>query len=206
MGDVIAMRVRHRDTSKGDADSAGGYRSGRSSDLGMPVARSIGSTRSGGTSPSSQRSTVLLLTPNSSATRSSVKGGDCVSRKRRSGLAFLMGEEVAPNATSCQASGACGANDLGDRPWHALRMARFHYIPEWAKEAGKKQTHLANAVGVDKSNVSRWYRGVIPERPQLAAIAKTVGAPEPAALFVHPSEYKILQEIRSLREKMTPAA
>ncbi len=82
----------------------------------------------------------------------------------------------------------------------------MHYIPEWAEQAGKAQAALVRETGVDKSNVSRWFKGVIPEQKHLRAVAKAVGAPEPAALFVHPAEYKILQEIRALSQRSTPAA
>lgn len=85
-------------------------------------------------------------------------------------------------------------------------MGRMHYIPEWAKQAGKAQAALVRETGVDKSNVSRWFRGVIPDREHLIAVAEALGAPEPAALFVHPAEYKILQEIRALNQRANPAA
>jgi transcriptional regulator with XRE-family HTH domain len=85
-------------------------------------------------------------------------------------------------------------------------MERMHYIPEWARQASKVQADLVRATGVDKSNVSRWFKGVIPDRDHLIAVAKAVSAPEPAALFVHPAEYKILQEIRALNQRSTPAA
>jgi transcriptional regulator with XRE-family HTH domain len=85
-------------------------------------------------------------------------------------------------------------------------MARMHYIPEWAKQAGKSQADLVRATDVDKSNVSRWFKGVIPDGKHLIAVAEAVEAPEPAALFVHPAEYRILQEIRTLAQRAEPAA
>ena len=86
-------------------------------------------------------------------------------------------------------------------------MERMHYIPEWAEQAGKTQADLVRATGADKSNVSRWFNsGVIPHQKHLSALAAAVNAPAPAALFVDPAEYKILQEVRALSRRAAPAA
>jgi hypothetical protein len=195
-------RPRHRHARASVGSS--GYKSGRNCDRETPVARSTSSTRSAGTWPSSQRNTVLLFTPKLSAMRSSVNGGSLANRNLRSGL---MAQQVASNATACQAHVAFGANDATAALWLTLRMARTHYIPEWAHGAGKKQADIVKELEADKAIVSRWFReGIIPSKKYLAPLAKFLGAPEPAALFVHPEEYKILVEIRALASRKAPAA
>lgn len=120
---------------------------------------------------------------------------------------MFIAQQVALNATISQGAVAFGANDLWPSSDVSLRMARMHYIPEWAKEAGKKRTEITAELHVDKSNVSRWFKqGVIPDKDNLKPLAKFLGAPEPAALFVHPREYKILLEIRALSGNKDTAA
>lgn len=117
-----------------------------------------------------------------------------------------MAQQVARNATRCQDEVARGANDHVEPVWLTLRMGRTHYIPEWAKEAGKIQADIVKKLGVDKANVSRWFDGVVPSNKYLAPLAELLGAPEPAALFVDPEEYKIILEIRALARRTSPAA
>jgi len=191
--------------SKVEAGS-GGYRSGLNSDRGIPVARSISTTRSAGIDPSSQRNTVVLFTSKNSARRSSVNGGLLANRNLRMGLSLLITQHVARNATLCQDRVAFGANDLPGSPWQVLGMGKFHYIPEWAHQADKIQADIVEATGADKANVSRWWDGVIPTNKYLELLAPVLGAPEPAALFVHPAEYKILVEIRALTVRSDTAA
>src|SRR5690348_11069594 len=73
---------------------------------------------------------------------------------------------------------------------------RIHYIPEWAAKRGFKKAAVARAVGVDKSSVTRWWKGAVPEWAHLEALAGLLGAERPNDLFMHPDEdwmYRLLR-------------
>lgn len=65
---------------------------------------------------------------------------------------------------------------------------RPHYVQEWAELRGfKAQVELAEAIGADKSTVSRWYNGSSPSsewQEKLAALFHC----EPESLFRHPDD------------------
>jgi transcriptional regulator with XRE-family HTH domain len=114
---------------------------------------------------------------------------------------------VAPNATVCQVVVAFRDNDRLAAPRVKLRMKRKHYIQEWAAGAEKRQADLVEAVGANKSTVSRWFnKGAMPSDKYLEPLADFLNAPQPADLCIHPDEFKILLEIRELRSKTLPAA
>ncbi len=64
---------------------------------------------------------------------------------------------------------------------------RPHFIAEWAEARGLKQVDLANALGADKSVISRWYRGTAPGVEWQARLAALFGC-EPDSLFRHPDD------------------
>jgi transcriptional regulator with XRE-family HTH domain len=92
------------------------------------------------------------------------------------------------------------ANDVPPPPGLALRMARpariheqeqphrFHYIVEWADHRRLKQADITRELGVDKSTVSRWFKGALPSEMHLIALAGLFAADEPAALFRDPDD------------------
>ena len=74
---------------------------------------------------------------------------------------------------------------------HAGKQPRRpHFLEEWAKKYGlKTQVELAEALGADKSIVSRWFNGASPSveyQLKLAALFQIEDGPE--ALFRHPDD------------------
>ncbi len=95
----------HVEDGRGHAERPRPKRSGRSFSSDIPVILETARTRSAGIRPSSHRITVVLSTPNSAPSCSSVMFFE--SRKARSGCTSVMGRIVAFNATICQAQ-CCG--------------------------------------------------------------------------------------------------
>ena len=70
---------------------------------------------------------------------------------------------------------------------------RLHYIPEWAEKRQLRQTDIVEAlggsgIGVDKSTVSRWFSGALPEKRHILALQGLFSLDEPAALFRDPDD------------------
>lgn len=66
-------------------------------------------------------------------------------------------------------------------------MIRIHFIEEWAERRGLKQADICRALDVDKSTVSRWFDGVLPQVKHLEPLAELFEV-EPNALFRHPDD------------------
>ena len=65
---------------------------------------------------------------------------------------------------------------------------RPHFVEAWAGHRGyKNQASLAKALGVDKSLVSRWYRGATPSAKWQEVLAELFSC-ERESLFRHPDE------------------
>lgn len=65
---------------------------------------------------------------------------------------------------------------------------RPHYVTEWAKKCGfEKQARLCDAIGVDKSLVSRWKGGSTPNREWQDKLSELFGC-EREDLFRHPDD------------------
>lgn len=85
---------------------------------------------------------------------------------------------------------------------------RIHYIPEWAEHYRMKQVDvvrelaLAHPGGVDKSTVSRWFSGKLPEQRHLEMLKALFHMEEINELFHHPDEdwLKRLFQGRSAKE------
>jgi transcriptional regulator with XRE-family HTH domain len=77
-----------------------------------------------------------------------------------------------------------------------VSMRRFHYIPEWAQERGLRQADVVREVSADKGTVSRWWDGIIPGEDYLLALTQLFRADEPAALFRHPDDERMVQLLR----------
>lgn len=177
----------------------------------MPVSSEIERTRSAGICFSSQRNTVDLLTPRSAPNCSSVNGGLDLSRKARIGLR-IMETNVAYSATSVNRLVAFPANDA--QAWWGvpLRMARkpapplpfrLHYIREWAAKRGMRQADIVRELDIDKSNVSRWFKGHLPAEENILRLAALFQCEEPAELFRHPDQdwmFRLLRG-RSIEEQ-----
>jgi transcriptional regulator with XRE-family HTH domain len=61
-----------------------------------------------------------------------------------------------------------------------------HYIIEWAERRGLSQADIAREIGVDKSTVTRWFKGSVPEVRHWAALRECLGLDEPTDIFRHP--------------------
>lgn len=70
---------------------------------------------------------------------------------------------------------------------------RIHFIPEWAEELGLEPEDLMEQLGVDKSQVWRWYnKGQLPQEETRKRIADLFGV-KPEALLRHPDENWMIQ-------------
>jgi transcriptional regulator with XRE-family HTH domain len=64
---------------------------------------------------------------------------------------------------------------------------RPHFIRDWAEAIRLSPGELGDAVGADKSVVSRWYSGTAPSVPYQEKLAALFGC-ERDSLFRHPDE------------------
>lgn len=72
---------------------------------------------------------------------------------------------------------------------HASKQPRRpHYIREWAEHRGfTTQAALVEALGADKSLVSRWYNGASPSYEMQVRLAQLFHC-EPESIFRHPED------------------
>lgn len=80
---------------------------------------------------------------------------------------------------------------------------RIHYIPEWATLRSMRQADIVKAfpadMNVNKSTVSRWFKGSLPEKRHLEGLGEIFGI-EPASLFRHPDDDWIAKFFRERTE------
>jgi transcriptional regulator with XRE-family HTH domain len=104
---------------------------------------------------------------------------------------------VAYCATSVKQLVASFANDAQASWGVLLRMARkttpplpfrLHYIREWAAKRGMRQADIVRELDIDKSNVSRWFKGHLPTEENILRLAALFQCEEPAELFRHPDQ------------------
>lgn len=75
-----------------------------------------------------------------------------------------------------------------DRIHKGKQPRRPHFIPDWAEARGyTSQVELAEALGADKSVVSRWYNGASPGEDWQQKLAALFSC-EPESLFRHPED------------------
>lgn len=75
-----------------------------------------------------------------------------------------------------------------DRIHKGKQPRRPHFIQEWAELRGfESQADLAEALGADKSVISRWYKGATPGDDWQGALADLFGT-EPDGIFRHPND------------------
>jgi transcriptional regulator with XRE-family HTH domain len=72
---------------------------------------------------------------------------------------------------------------------------RPHFIRDWAEALRLSPGELADAVGADKSVISRWYSGAAPTRPYQEKLAALFEC-ERDSLFRHPNEDWIAKFMR----------
>lgn len=65
--------------------------------------------------------------------------------------------------------------------------SRRHFVPEWAEAKDKSRAEIIEFTGADKSIVSRWYAGALPQPRYLNMLAKFF-AIDVSDLFRDPSE------------------
>lgn len=82
------------------------------------------------------------------------------------------------------------------------------FIKEWLDHLGVSQTKLADLMGTDKSNITRWIKE--PNRVNLDAISGICNALAPLApeledagnLFRHPAEVRSVQAVRDAAHRL----
>lgn len=119
----------------------------------------------------------------------------------------LMTPDVATNATNCQDRVASQVNDAGGHRCSITDMRRKHYIREWAEHRDKRQVDVIEATGADKSNVSRWFSGQMPEKEVFfEPLVKIFEVREWTDLCMHPDEYEMLMGMYRAAERGAKAA
>jgi transcriptional regulator with XRE-family HTH domain len=125
-----------------------------------------------------------------------------------------MAQECCIHCNNRQANVALGLNDetTAARLWLRLMPTsaihsgktphRIHYIAEWAAKRNMRQIDVVTALGADKSSVSRWFGGSLPEQPYLERLTALLGAEEINDLFRHPDDtwFKRMFQDRSQKE------
>jgi hypothetical protein len=127
-----------------------------------------------------------------------------------------MLELVAYNATACQGIVAFCANDaIENGRLLSLRMAQptkihksklpsgLHCIPEWAEHRHLKQVDFVRELNVDKSTVSRWFAGMLPDEGNIVRIGAFLQLEDPRDVFRHPDDEWLgrLLKNRSMAER-----
>lgn len=74
---------------------------------------------------------------------------------------------------------------------------RIHFIVEWAEKRSFIQATICKAMGVDKSNVSRWFAGRLPSERHLIRLAAVFNI-KVTDLFTDPKDYW-LRHLRTIR-------
>lgn len=77
---------------------------------------------------------------------------------------------------------------------------RIHFIPEWAAHRNLRQADLVRDLTVDKSTVSRWFGGSIPEQQHLETLADYFQI-DVSALFRHPDDDWIARLLQGRSEE-----
>lgn len=74
---------------------------------------------------------------------------------------------------------------------------KIHYIAEWATHRGMERADIIRELGVDKSNVSRWFTGrALPSADYLRRLAALFHLDDVNALFRHPDDDWMTQFFR----------
>lgn len=80
---------------------------------------------------------------------------------------------------------------------------RIHFIPEWAAKREMRQADIVKAfppdMNVNKSTVSRWFKGSLPEAHHLAGLA-AIFETEVSSLFRDPDDDWITKFFRERSE------
>lgn len=74
--------------------------------------------------------------------------------------------------------------------------ARPHHIADWAEFRGVSQADLAEALGADKSVVSRWFSGSTPSTKWQEALVEVLRCDSSEALFRHPNDHWLLRFLK----------
>lgn len=82
---------------------------------------------------------------------------------------------------------------------------RIHFIREWAIHRNVKQTDIVRNIDVDKSTVSRWFKGTLPKEDHLIALAGYLETEVPS-LFRHPDDDWLAKYFRDKSEEQKEQA
>lgn len=81
------------------------------------------------------------------------------------------------------------------------KPVRLHYIVEWAAKRGMRQTDIVRKTGVDKSTVSRWFKGTLPSEDHLFVLKELFQLDEVASLFRDPEDDWLARLFRNRSEE-----
>jgi transcriptional regulator with XRE-family HTH domain len=65
---------------------------------------------------------------------------------------------------------------------------RRHFLPERAEQRGLSQADLSRELEVEKSTVSRWFAGTIPDNHNLDKLVSILQLEDTSDLFRHPDD------------------
>lgn len=84
---------------------------------------------------------------------------------------------------------ADAATDMSIAVAHIASMPieNVHFIAEWANLREMKAGHIAAKLGIDRSTVTRWFKGVMPQDHYRKRLAEVLGLSQPSDLFVAPN-------------------
>ncbi|WP_377299792.1 helix-turn-helix domain-containing protein [Rhizobium sp. SGZ-381] len=82
---------------------------------------------------------------------------------------------------------------------------RIHFIPEWAEHRHLRQADIASELDVDKSLVSRWFKGVNPKDEYLEALSHLFGT-DINGLYRHPDDDWLAKFFRDKTEEQKERA
>lgn len=111
----------------------------------------------------------------------------------------MVNDELRNSQQVSMAKVASGVNDQNSVARYATTMAKVtrihagkqpvrpHHISEWAELRGLKQADVARELDIDKSVVSRWWKGASPSANHQQALAELFNC-EPESLFRHPGD------------------
>jgi transcriptional regulator with XRE-family HTH domain len=75
-----------------------------------------------------------------------------------------------------------------DRIHRDKQPMRPHHIADWAELRGMSQTDLSEALGADKSVISRWFSGSTPSTRWQDALVQVLQCDSTESLFRHPND------------------
>lgn len=117
-------------------------------------------------------------------------------------MQLTVKHQVAPNANDPTNCGFIMLHMTQITRIHSSRKPiRLHYIAEWAAKRGMRQADIVRQTGVDKSTVSRWFKGTLPSEEHLLMLKELFTLDEVASLFRDPDDDWLARLFRNRSEE-----